>query len=736
MLRPLLPFVPVVLLVATALPAFTAAEPERPRVEAVATRAPLHVDGILDEPDWARAEPITDFRLILQREGERPVDSTTVRVLRDGDRIVFGIRCAHADGEDVRSSLAPRDQITDDDHISVHLDTFLDRRRAYIFGVNAHGVQLDGILDGEDPDFTWDGVWQAETRREDGAWTAEIAVPFRTLRFPAGGEGVWGLWIRRQSTRHDEVSTWPLYRLEVQGDIMLQGADLGGLAGAAGSGGLSVQPYVASTHVSTRDAAGTPWADERDTEGGVDVEFSPTPAFRANVTVNPDYSQVEADALQIDVNRRFPIFYPEKRPFFLEGAEIFRTPLQLVHTRRIANPDFGAKIAGKSGRLRIGAIAARDAGGASLGGTHYPGPERAGDVGIARLTADVGANSNVGVVGTVRSFENEGVALPAAIGANAADGGRSWTAAGDARLQLGRRVFFTGQLAWSGTEVDSALGDDPYRLSDVGYTAHLRYGDGVRNLELYQDYLGPDFVAATGFLQRVDARKTGFNSNFYVRPESAWLHSWQPILNAYAIHDHDGGLEEWYASPMVDWRFQQQTHMHTMYVRSMERWIGRDYDRNTYIFFLDNERWRSLAVDFGVVVGDGVWYGDTDAESFLGWSEEYELELTARPSPRLTIEGVVERERFSTRRGGEELFDVWVFGANTTFQFTRRLYARVYPQYDSGREHIDADILLGYVVSPGRVFYLGMNRNYDDLDGRTRTTERALFLKASYLFQP
>src|SRR5262249_41519042 len=199
---------------------------ERPTCAARHTADPIRIDGALDEPAWATAAPITAFRLLLPREGEAPDESTAVRVLVEDQRIVFGIWCSAR--RPLRASLTPRDQILDGDHLAVHLDTQGDGQTAYIFGVNPYGVELDGILT-IDPDFKWDGVWDAAAKREPGAWTAEIAVPFRAMRFPAGPHP-WRLWIRREITAWNEVASWPLYREGEAGRVMLQAPDPGGAA--------------------------------------------------------------------------------------------------------------------------------------------------------------------------------------------------------------------------------------------------------------------------------------------------------------------------------------------------------------------------------------------------------------------------------------------------------------------------------------------------------------------------
>ena len=746
------PFPPPALLLAAALAlpgARCALALERLQVPATRATGAFHLDGRLDEPDWARATPLAAFRLILVREGEAPSESTDVRVLFDDRRIYFGIRCgAHGPGG-MRASLAPRDQILDDDFIAIHLDTYRDLHRAFMFGVNPYAVQIDGILDGGDVNLDWDGVWDAETRHDSSGWTAEIAIPLRTLRFPGQGPGVWGLWMRRQITRADEVCSFPLWRQAEQGDILLQAADLTGLAGLEGGSRLELQPYAASVSSAARGAAGagsalTPWATTDDFQAGGDLKYGITSTLVANATLNPDYSQIEADALQIDVNQRYPLYYSEKRPFFLEGAETFTTPFNLVYTRRMANPAYGLKLTGKSGPWRIGVIGARDDGGGSqagIGAASSNDPGRAGYFGVVRATCDIGENSSLGVLFVHHGRDAYVGPLPAVVGPGALEaGGHNFVMAADAKLRLARNLFFTGQTGASVTRIDSLhFAGGPailQRLSDAAYDAELRYADGKTEASVKEIYLGPDFRAETGFLQQVDRRRTQLEWNVILRPENAWLRSWEPIVRTFVLHDHAGGLQESYLSPMIDWKFQKQSHAHTMFERVHERWLDRYFDQNHYILNLDNSQLRAVALNFEGTVGDGIYYGDTDPESYRGWIEEYLGTATVRPAARLTAELSATRSRFSRRAWRATVYDVWLLGAKCTYQFTRRLYARVYPQYDSGREHLDADGLLGYVVHPGTVLYLGMNNGRDRIGGRQQATGRSYFLKASVLIQP
>jgi len=172
-----------------------------------------------------------------------------------------------------------------------------------------------------------------------------------------------------------------------------------------------------------------------------------------------------------------------------------------------------------------------------------------------------------------------------------------------------------------------------------------------------------------------------------------------------------------------------------MFDRWQERWQSRDYVGGRYILNVDNSQWRALTVALQTEIGDGIWYGEDGEDSYLGWLEQYSAQATLRPSPRVTAELTANRSRFSRDHGRGVLYDVWTLGAKTTWQFTRRLYARVYPQYDTEAEHLDADALLGYVLHPGSVLYLGWNGDADRVAGRHRATGRTAFFKASYLFQ-
>lgn len=694
------------------------------RLVTSATRAsgPIHPDGVLEEPDWVRAVPIRDFKLSLVREGEAPTESTEVRILFDEHAIYFGVRVIYRTGDRVHASLTPRDQITDADHIAMHLDTYRDRHRAYIFGINPYGVQLDGILNGLEPDFSWDGVWDSAARRDAQGWTGEMAIPFRTLSFPAGDSSAWGLWIRHQFTGRNEIATWPLYRNADQGDVMRQAGDLIGLALPHRSGRLAIEPYAAAAASGARDAgaiaagAPAPWTNESDQNVGGDLQYRITSTLVANATVNPDYSQVEADALQIDVNQRFPLFFAEKRPFFLEAAETFTTPINLVYTRRMANPDFGGKLTGHAGHLRVGAIALRDGGGGSqqgIGAGSSGSPTSPSAFAIARTDLDIGEHTSLGTLTTFHDIE---------------DGARNLVVAVDGKSTIGKSIYASGQLARS--ETDGDAGDIG---GDNAYLGRIYYDDGTTHFGVKQTWLGSRFRTDAGFLQRVGILESVSSLIYNLRPKGAARYRrLAPQITFGQVHDATGRPIEHTLEVGSDIDLHGNTFIYAAYLGIRERWLSRDYDQDRAYVYVENTRWHPLTVEFETELGDGVYYGSTDSASFKGWTEFYNLTLTARPAPQLTSKLNVKHLRFAHRAFEGEVLNEWLVGANTTMQFTRRLYARLYPRWDVKARHLDADVLLGYVVHPGTVLYLGASTGIDRLAAHEHFTRRGVFVKASY----
>jgi hypothetical protein len=374
-----------------------------PRIE----DAQLVIDGALDEPVWARAARLTGFRQYEPVDGRPAEEETEVLVWYAPDAIHFGIVARDRQPEGIRATVADRDNIDGDDHVVIYLDTFNDRRRAFFFAVNPLGVQQDGVRAegassagrsfGGSTDKSPDYWYQSRGRLTERGYTVEVRIPFKSLRYPAGEEPQrWGLQIERRVQRTGYVDTWTDTR-RANASFLAQSGVIEGLFDLQRGVVFEAQPFVTASANGLRETGGGAFRRESlDPELGLNLRLGFT-SFSLDATLNPDFSQVEADAGQVTVNERFALFVPEKRPFFLEGIELFATPSQLVHTRQIASPSVGGKVTGKIGGLSVAHLTALD----------DPAAGREALVNVTRLRRDFGRNSHAGVTYTDRAHTGD-----------------------------------------------------------------------------------------------------------------------------------------------------------------------------------------------------------------------------------------------------------------------------------------------------------------------------------------
>ncbi len=368
---------------------------EIPRLE-----SEIHIDGKLDEPVWAQATRLTGFWQYQPVDGRPAEEETEVLVWYAPDAIHFGIIAHDRNPAAIRATVADRDNIDNDDYVVLDLDTFHDRRRAFFFAVNPLGVQADGVRSegsgqvsslipgtiDDNPDFTWD----SKGRITDQGYEIEVRIPFRSLRYPGSGPQTWGFNATRVVQRTGYTDTWTNVRRANASFLGQEGA-LGGLHDMRHGVTVEAQPFVTATADGDRDlVTGRFVREDVNPDAGLNLRLGFS-SFALDATANPDFSQVESDEGQVTVNERFALFFPEKRPFFLEGIELFGTPQTLIYTRRIVNPKAGAKVTGKFGQLGVAHLTAVD-----------QTEPRDAWFNITRLRRDFGANSIAGVVFTNR----------------------------------------------------------------------------------------------------------------------------------------------------------------------------------------------------------------------------------------------------------------------------------------------------------------------------------------------
>ncbi len=362
--------------------------------------AEVRIDGVLDEPVWRQAVRLTGFWQYQPVDGRPAEEQTEVLVWYAPDAIHFGVIAHDRNPAAIRATVADRDNIDNDDHVILDLDTFHDRRRAFSFGVNPLGAQSDGVrsegsgqassLTPGSTDLNPDFTWESKGRITDQGYEIEIRIPFKSLRYPSGGRQTWGFNVTRVVKRTGYTDTWTDVRRANASFLGQEGA-LGGLHDLKRGVAIEAQPFVTATANGYRDeATGTYHREDINPDAGLNFRLGFT-SYALDATINPDFSQVESDAGQVTVNERFALFFPEKRPFFLEGIELFGTPQTLVYTRRIVNPKGGAKLTGKFGQLGVAHLTAVDE---TADGNAW--------FNITRLRRDFGSNSIAGVSFTNR----------------------------------------------------------------------------------------------------------------------------------------------------------------------------------------------------------------------------------------------------------------------------------------------------------------------------------------------
>jgi hypothetical protein len=390
----------LLLLVQTAVSGAVVEGKGSPTAEVPRLEATVRVDGVLDEPAWSQATRLGGFWQYQPVDGRPAEEETVVLVWYAPDAIYFGIVARDRRPAAIRATVADRDNIDSDDHVVIDIDTFHDRRRAFFFGVNPLGAQSDGVrsegagqvssLIPGSTDLNPDFIWDSKGRITDRGYEVEIRIPFKSLRYPGGQPQSWGLNVTRVVQRTGYTDTWTDVRRANASFLGQEGA-IGGLHDLKRGVAVEAQPFVTATADGRRDVTGGEFIrDDVDPDAGLNIRLGFT-SYALDATLNPDFSQVESDEGQVTVNERFALFFPEKRPFFLEGIELFGSPQTLVYTRRIVNPKVGAKLTGKFGQLGVAHLTAVDETDADDAWFN-----------ITRLRRDFGRNSIAGLTFTNR----------------------------------------------------------------------------------------------------------------------------------------------------------------------------------------------------------------------------------------------------------------------------------------------------------------------------------------------
>ncbi|HMC17940.1 MAG TPA: DUF5916 domain-containing protein [Gemmatimonadales bacterium] len=692
-----------------------------------------------DPPDSMR--PISDFRQFEPGDGVPVSDSTTAYLSYD-DANLYVVFVCRSDPRQVRAGLAKREDIVVDDGVAVYLDTFHDRTHAYRFQVNPLGVQLDGMVtEGQDDDFSFDAVWQSDGRLTPSGYVVRFAIPFKSLRFPRTPTQTWGIALARYIPRTNEEAYWPYLTKRVSGFVP-QFATLQGLTDISPGRNLQAIPYGTFAGARYLDTEAPAFRTANDHRLGLDFKAVLRDALTLDATANPDFSQVESDEPQVTINERFETFYPEKRPFFIENAGYFQTPVNLFFSRRIADPGMGLRMTGKAGRWALGAIGIDDRAPGELPTGEAAGGPRAG-VGAFRLQRLIGRESSLGVLASDWTLA----------------GGWNRVASADARLRLSKTWTFAGQAI-----ATAAVDSSGSRSSGTGFSAQL-VRDG-RNFDYEATYLdlSSAFDDELGYVPRVGIRQLEQSLELVTRPSGAVVKV-GPTLSTSFDWDRDGLLLDRELEAAFEVKLVGETQLELKRKQIFERFHDLPFDTYESEVSLESQWFPWLALASKVKVGTAVNHKPAAGlEPFLGNVVEGELDFTFRPIPRLRLDHTFLYERLTTRPGPAPAPARWVYTdrilrEKVNYQFSRPLSLRAIVDYstvrrDSTLSRLDperrwsVDLLLTYLLNPGTALYVGYRDGYENLailpgtpptlsriDDPTTSVGRQLFLKMSYLLQ-
>jgi hypothetical protein len=681
------------------------------------------------QPGASAGAPITDFRQREPGDGIAVSQPTTVYLSYD-DASLYVVFVCRDDPAKVRGNVARREAIGDDDQVVVYLDTFRDRQRAYFFAANPHGVQRDGIAtEGQAWDLSFDAVWSSEGRMTDSGYVVRLAIPFRSLRFANDTAQTWGIALGRTIQRANEEAYWPHLTKRVKGFVP-QFAALHGLARISPARNVQLNPYsmVAQARVFDEDvpAHGT----ERDRRVGLDAKLVLRDAFTLDATVNPDFSQVETDDPQVTVNRRFEVFFPEKRPFFLENAGYYQTPVNLFFSRRIVDPGAGLRLSGKAGRWAVAALAINDR--AASGTDAW--------IGAVRVQRELGKESTVGLLVTDREFGTSSQA------------DRMFSA--DGRWRAGDNWSVAAQVMRSETD-----GGDGTRGSGWGVVGDVSFDSRSFDYSAkYQD-LTPTFDAPLGFVSRIGYRRTEHALDYTFRPKNRPVVKYGPSLKVNVYWDHQTGrlLDREITGEFIA-ELRANTKVEMARVEAFELFDGVAFHPYTTSAKVSTSWLKWLGAEASYLWGTAVNHDPAAGlPPTLERASEAEIGLTIRPTPRLRFEQAVTHGELRTT-GGSRLVRERQLRSKFTYQFSPRLSLRAIVDWgvadadttlvDADAEELGwgADLLLTYLVHPGTALYVGYTDSFENLvilpgglvrpsgDG-TMSVARQFFVKLSYLWR-
>jgi len=704
----------------------------------------ITIDGVLGDPGWAGAARAVNFSEISPRDNARPDVDTEAWITYDDGRLYVAF-IAKDDPGVVRASLTDRDAIFQDDYVGLLLDTYGDASWAYYLLANPKGIQGDlrfSASRGDDSRF--DIIYQSAGRMTGDGYIVEMAIPFASLRFPDRRVQTWRatFWRNRPRTSEQEI-TWAAF---TRGDPcqLCQYGTLTGIEGIKPGGALELIPAAVATQAGALrdpDDPASGFTDGKiDGDLGITAKYAFKSGLTAEATLNPDFSQVESDASQVDVNTTFALSFPERRPFFQEGGDIFGTNLSVVYTRNINDPLAAVKLVQRTGRSSIAYLGARDDNSPIL----LPFEERSFTARGGRSVSNIvrgrrtfGRRSYLGAIFTDRRLSG---------------GGGGSVGGVDGTIAVGSKYQIEFQLVGSQTRepndpsltmgVDTLTFDRGKHTARFdgetfeGYAQYTSFERSARTWNFDIDYYAsnPTFRADNGFETRNNSRRVSMSQSLDFYSEDGFIERISPALSAERNWNFEGDRKSQRFQLSVDAQLKGQIELDLEFRTNDERFRGEQFEGLDRVA-LSVETAFSQVLQGGFSVDHGEQLARNTALPVVGRGTEVEAFATIRPASWIALHPSYAHSDLSA--GGERIFSGYILRNRTDLQFTRELFLRLVVEYDNFDRALSIEPLLTYRVNPFTLIYVGSARGYQEFAGPrgwTRT-ETQYFAKVQYLIR-
>ncbi len=776
------------------------------------------IDGKLDDEVWKSAAIFKDFIQTYPGDNVEPSRKTEAYMFYDEKHLYIGFKCWD-EKDKIRATLAKRDEVFGEDNVRVWLDTYDDQRRAYVLGFNPLGIQQDGIYtEGRGADFSVDIVMESKGVIEDWGWSVEVKIPFKSLRYTAGEGKRWGVNFARNIDRfNDEFDQWMPDDRSISGFLIKNGR-ITGLNEIKTERTLEIVPSITLSETGSRKRTfpisvsapnqyhpifnpsgirdpGRFVNDPVKHDISVNIKYTITPNITLDAAINPDFAEIEADAPVVTANQRFPIFFQEKRPFFLEGKEIFDSPLSPFYSRTIVDPDVAAKLTGKTGKNSFGFLVASDNAPGNFSENERNDPDsrfrpsaefldKNAYFSVLRLKRDIGKEHNIGFFGTARIFPRN----------------RNFVGGFDGKFKMDKATVMTFQVLGTHSRknfFDADLGRSQYRTGNgFAYYWSLDYTTDTHGWFIEAVGRTRDYRADSGF-----TRQTNTNGFFFANRLSTKSNPKGKIIRAstnqflrYGL-DWQGRTQRGQAGVNLNLNLQGNLFFYTeagvdynkiyedefgakrtatrsgaffgaptrsAYQPYMSFNINKTFNKQLSAYVFVGTIFNAFDYDFGAnnrfdrvsppyldfldrfIQNPNINEDAPPLDPGKGQQFDAEIGVEYKPTDPLRVSINYQKSSLKRYDTDRDAFDTNIFTLRSTYQFTRFLYTRLRWDYDTLNSNASGQFLFGWNPNPGTAFYVGYNDNFNyngfspltgQFEQRFERNSRTFFIRASYLFR-